>query len=79
MKLAAYCFFSLWNLNIDFSPHETDLVDGTCCMLIFCSWYLLRADFCSWNLLHVFFSFRDTYKMIFLLMKLILIMEFVVC
>jgi len=36
------------------------------------SMHLLRADFFSWNLLHVKFSLRKTFRLIFLLVKLIL-------
>ena len=45
----------------------------------FCPWNLLLPDFCSWNLLHVGFPFRETCKKIFILVKLILLMELVVC
>ena len=81
-----YCIliFSEWNLYIDFSPRETDFVHETCCVLS--SWNLLRADFyslracvCSWNLVHVDFSFRENCTFIFLLIKMILLMELATC
>ena len=65
MKLVACWFFSLWNLYIDFSPHETGFVRGSRCI---CSWNLIYLDISfvilivwwfilSWNLIfhHIFF------------------------
>jgi len=61
----------------DLSPHETDFAHRTCCVLIF--FRETCADVCSRNLLHVDFSLRETCKLIFLIVKLILFTELVAC
>jgi len=64
-------------LFVNFSPHATIFVHGTCYVLILFM-ELLRADFCSKNFLHVdFFSwYLDTD---FLIIKLILFTEHIAC
>ena len=68
LKVIRWFFFS-WSWFYSCSLLHTD----------FCSWNFLLADLCSWNLLHVDFSLPETYKLIFLFMKLFFYMEVVVC
>ena len=51
-------------MHIDFSIRETRFVHGTYCMLIVCSWSLLRGDSCLCNMLHVDFSLCETCTLI---------------
>ena len=60
MKLVVCWFFSSWYLFIDFFPRETNLVPGSCCMLIFAPGtcyvvtlfmkHVVYWFFSSWNL-----------------------------
>ena len=79
-------------VTLIFSPGETDFLYEILCVLNFyCCWNLLHLDFCScillctnfcsWNLLHadfffVIFPFMRLLNKYFLLVKLILFMEF---
>jgi len=67
LKLVACWFFFSWKLYIDCYPRENDFVYVACCVLIIC----------SWNFLHVDFSHSESFKFIFLLIKLILFIKLV--
>ena len=74
MKLVLFlkhvvCCFSFVGRTIRKNPASSDFFSGICCLLIFFSLNLLQVDF----------SLRETYTLIFLFVKLILLLENITC